>query len=236
MRAPSTLVLPPDEVHLWRAWQDMPAGLIATLEDTLSQDEKVRAHRFVTRQLTDRFIAAHGFLRNVLGAYLGLRASSLSFSHGSHGKPSLVGLRFNLTHSHGLAVLAVSSSRELGVDVEHIRPEVLGEGIAERFFSPREVEMLHALPERDRPLGFFHCWTRKEAYLKALGWGLSIPLDRFDVSLSPHEDARLLADRGTADLDRWRLQSFDPDPGWCGAVVGEGRDWHVRSFDWVRPL
>jgi 4'-phosphopantetheinyl transferase len=227
-------------VHLWRAWQAVDPELEAVLEETLSDEERARAHRFVTRELTRDFIGAHGFLRDVLGACHRVSPRALRFTAESHGKPRLAHptspLRFNLTHSHGLAVLAIALARDLGVDVEHIRPRVAEEGVAERFFSPTEVAMLRALPPEAQSLGFFNCWTRKEAYLKALGWGLSVPLSRFDVSLAPGEEARLLADRGNAELACWSIRAFDPAPGWCGAVVVEGEPFELRLFEWTRPL
>lgn len=224
------------EVHVWRGWQDVPEAALPTLLAVLSADEVQRARRFVTAQLTARFTAARGMMRHVLSGYVDRAPHALAFSYREHGKPYLgewPELYFNLSHSHGFMVLAVSRRRDLGVDVEAIRPEVPHESIARRFFSPREVDMLFALPPQQQAHGFFNCWTRKEAYLKALGWGLSIPLDRFDVTLTPGVPAQLLEDRGNADLHRWTLCNLEAAPGYAGALAVDGAGWTLRGFEWT---
>jgi 4'-phosphopantetheinyl transferase len=133
-----------------------------------------------------------------------------------------ISLRFNMSHSGDIAVYALSSRREVGVDVEEIRPLADADTIAERFFSRREHAEYRALPPGDRPLGFFQCWTRKEAFIKALGEGLSHPLDSFDVSLAPGLPAKLLYVRpGPGIKPSWRLQSFSPAPGFVAAIAAE---------------
>lgn len=232
---PADLRLGPDEVHVWRGRQDLPREAVERLAATLSDDERARAWRFVTRQLTDHFIAARGMLRAVLASYLRTDPAALAFLYGEHGKPALADdgpLRFNLSHSRGVALLAVAWGRELGVDVEGIREDVLRERIADRFFSPREVAALNALPEAEQAAGFFNCWTRKEAYIKALGSGLYVPLDRFDVTLAPSDDAALLEDRGSQDLARWSLQAIEVGPGYAGALVVQGHGWRSLGWDW----
>lgn len=226
-----------DEIHLWRARQDRPPRPHDELARHLSPEEQARAARFAFARLTEQFIVAHAFVRDVLGAYLGVAPVEVPIEIDAQGKPHLRGsdLRFNLSHSANLAVLAVGT-RELGVDVEQIRGDVLRERIAERFFSALEVQALNALPAEHQAAGFFSCWTRKEAYLKALGTGLRIALDRFDVSLGPDEPARLIADRGNDDLQAWKLAAFTPDRAFRGAVVARGHDWSLRGFDWSGPL
>ncbi|HTS12529.1 MAG TPA: 4'-phosphopantetheinyl transferase superfamily protein [Candidatus Limnocylindrales bacterium] len=137
-------------------------------------------------------------------------------------------LCFNLSHSHGLALVAICREREVGVDVELIRPEFGGEEIARRYFSQREVDELKRLPPELQAEGFFLCWTRKEAYIKAKGDGLHIPLDSFDVSLTPGLPPLL----NSADGFRWSLRSLAPGAGYVGAVVSEGRDWKLRLLSW----
>lgn len=135
-------------------------------------------------------------------------------------------LRFNLTHSHGLALFALSQGRELGVDVERIRPEMAGEQIARRFFSASEVTALLALAPGLREEAFFHCWTRKEAYLKATGRGLTLALDSFDVSVVPDAPAALLATRhDLSEATRWSLQTLRLAPSYVGTLAVEGHDW-----------
>ncbi|HKP10473.1 MAG TPA: 4'-phosphopantetheinyl transferase superfamily protein, partial [Blastocatellia bacterium] len=161
----------------------------------------------------------------------------LSFGYSEHGKPSLAGshsgdLRFNVSHSHELALFAFTWGRELGVDIEWIRPEVAGEQIAEQFFSRDEVATLRALPPGRQAEAFFNCWTRKEAYIKARGEGLSLPLHLFDVSLAPGEPAALLRAAMSDETTRWTMTALAPGAGYKAALVAEGRDWHLRRWQW----
>jgi 4'-phosphopantetheinyl transferase len=182
------------------------------------------------------FMAARGILRELLGAYLGSSPAKVQFSYGNYGKPALEAitagpsLQFNLSHSGGLAVYALSLKRRLGIDVEQIRPQLVGEDIARRYFAVRELADLQALPPELRAQGFLLCWTRKEAYIKAQGAGLSIPLDSFTVSLTPGRSEELQV----ADGAQWTLRSFEPSPSHVAAVVGEGKDWQSRHWTW-RP-
>ncbi len=236
---PVDLLLGPGEVHVWRAALDLAPSAVARLVPLLCDEERQRGDRFIRGELTRRFIAAHAMTRDVLSRYLRCDPETLHFSRGAHGKPFLQdarGLRFNLSHSHERALLAVCRDREVGVDLEWIRDDVTREGIAQRFFSPHEVGALTALPPAWQAAGFFNCWTRKEAYLKALGSGLAIALDRFDVSLAPHEPARLLADRGNADLERWDLTALDPGEGYAGALVVETPLTGLHLWQWTPQL
>ncbi|HEV7217131.1 MAG TPA: 4'-phosphopantetheinyl transferase superfamily protein, partial [Chloroflexota bacterium] len=149
---------------------------------------------------------------------------------------SIAGLRFNLSHTDGLALLAVTRERELGIDVERVRKGIAREGIAERFFTTTEVADLRALPADSQDDAFFACWTRKEAYVKARGEGLSIPLDQFAVSLLPGEPAALLHVALDPDeVKRWSLHDLDAGPGYRAALLVEGHNptlsWRVPSFD-----
>jgi 4'-phosphopantetheinyl transferase len=154
----------------------------------------------------------------------------MEFTYGPHGKPALAGknassrISFNLSHSFGLAVYAFSKGRDLGIDVEHVQPESAGEDIARRFFSPREVGDLRSLPPEARTEAFFLCWTRKEAYIKALGTGLHTPLDSFSVSLRPGQPAEFLEGAGP----RWHIAAFEPAEGYAAAVVYDGAPVSVK--------
>lgn len=232
---PEKLVLSTGEVHVWRIALDAPAGQVTRLEQVLSVDERERAARFLFERGRRSFCMARGCLRMILGGYLQVEPDKLRFSYTDQGKPYLAGpwgeagLMFNLSHSHGLALVAAAYDRRVGVDIEHIRQDFAGEPIARRFFSTGEVSTLLALPAEFRKEGFFTCWTRKEAYIKARGEGLSFPLDQFDVTLTPGEPARLLATRPDPDeASRWGLQALDPGPGYQAAVAAEGQDWQVR--------
>lgn len=214
-----------DDVHVWRIPLDVPPATLDRLASLVSGDERDRADRFYFDRDRNRFLAARGALRMILGSYLDSDPSLLSFHYGPRGKPSLAGspLEFNLTHSAGLALCAVALGRRLGIDVEALRPLPDAAAIAERFFSDAERRALRSVTEAQRTLAFFQCWTRKEAYIKAIGEGLSMPLDRFDVSLLPGEPARLLAVAGDPDAPRrWTLHDLDPGPGLVAAIAVEG--------------
>jgi len=232
--APVGLKLSADDVHLWRASLDCDAPVLSRLETTLSSDEMARANRFVFATDRNHFVAARGILRELLGAYLVRRPAELKFRYGNRGKPALDAnasdsdLQFNLSHSGGLAIYAFSLGRRLGVDVERIRPELAGEDIARRYFAAPEVAELQALPTHLRPEGFFLCWTRKEAYVKAHGAGLSLPLDSFTVSLTPGRAAELQAE----DSDQWAMRSIEPASGSVAAMVAEGRNWESSCWSW----
>jgi 4'-phosphopantetheinyl transferase len=230
---PKALIFGADQVHVWRATLDLSPLQIDSFRRTLASDEQARAERFYFHRDRERFIAARGVLRAILGRYLNKAPASLSFCYSSHGKPALVSesggdaLRFNISHSHGVALYAVTRGREVGIDLELVRSGLEIEEIAERFFSRLEIATLRALPTDLRRRAFFLCWTRKEAYIKARGEGLSLPLDQFDVSLIPGEPATLMSTRpDSGEALRWSLHELALDPGYAAALAVEG---HGRS-------
>jgi len=227
-RPAQDVVLQEDELHIWLAWLDVDAQDRTRLTSYLSADEVSRAARFVFPRDRDHFIVARGRLRELLGKYLRCSPNAVHFKTGRYGKPSLLDdrdpLRFNLSHSHGLALYGFCMGRELGIDTEKIRPGFAGEGIAERYFSPAERTQLAELPKELRDTAFFLCWTRKEAYIKAHGDGLQIPLDSFDVSLKPGEPETLRS----VDSARWSLRSFTPAPEFVATVIVEGEIQSTR--------
>jgi len=205
---------------------DVRQETVHALAALLSDKERQRASRFVFDRERRRFTVARARLRQLLSARLGMRPDSVEFVYGTRGKPALApscaaaDLRFNVSHSDDVAVYAFSHGREIGIDIESVRAIHNAEDIAARFFSHHENEAYLALDQRDRPLGFFNCWTRKEAFVKALGDGLYHPLDCFDVSLSPGAPAKILRVRNTPGENcGWMLQSFVPGPGLVGALV-----------------
>ena len=227
------------EVHVWRAWLDADDAIVAALRGLLAPHERERADRFHFPKDRRHFTVARGLLRTLLARYTGRPAELISFDYNKYGRPALaVGepaedLRFNVSHSKGLALYAFARGREVGVDVEFLRGEFAGEEIAVRFFSPAEVAALRALPAAERTRAFFACWTRKEAYIKAHGLGLSLPLDGFDVSLAPGEPAALLGTRhDPAQSERWTLRELSPAPGYAAALAVEGRDWRLSCWSW----
>lgn len=216
-----------DAVHLWRVRLG-PTLAGGDAWDLLSDGERARARRFFQDHHRRRFVAAHAGLRRILAGYTTQPARELRFTVGPHGKPSLAEppsarrkLEFNLSHSADLAVIAVAWERPVGVDLERWKREMDHLALAERFFSPAERASLRELAEREDDLvhGFFAAWSRKEAYLKARGEGVTRGLHHFDVTLAPGEQARLVADRLDSAVDRWRMRSFDPEPDYSGAIV-----------------
>jgi len=234
---PECLDLPFNEVHVWRASLDLPSTDIQSLLAILSDDERARAERFRCSRDGQRSIASRGLLRLLVACYRAADPSEIGFRYSREGKPALAdeaaarGLRFNVSHSHGLALFAFARGRELGVDLERMDPVVSGERIPENFFSPRECAALRALPVEQQPGAFFACWTRKEAYIKAKGKGLSIRLDQFDVSLAPSEPAALLETaEGSREARRWSLHDLSPAPGYAGALVVEGQGSKLHGW------
>lgn len=233
---PQTLTLQLAQVDVWRVRTNLPTKVLDRLHSTLSQDEKERATRFYFAADRDRFIASHGCLRGILARYLHGEPHQFSFSTNSHGKPALNGhrLEFNLSHSGDFALIAVTQAGRVGVDVERVRSGISSHVIAQQYFSTSEFEELQSLPLEQRETAFFTCWTRKEAYIKAQGQGLTLPLESFDVSLIPNEPATLRATRPNPDeAVRWTLSALDVDPCYQAAVAAEGKDQQIRLWDWT---
>jgi 4'-phosphopantetheinyl transferase len=219
-------------VDIWTADLDLSLHEMRSLQNTLSPDERERAAKFHFARDRQRFIAARGILRDILARYLGRSPSALLFSYGPFGKPALADdcasdLRFNLSHSGSVALYAIAR-REIGVDVERIDSSFIEDGIEERFFSRNEVAKLRSLHASERLRGFFNCWTRKEAYVKARGDGLQISLQSFDVSLAPNESAAFLSEGESG----WSLQALSLGLDHSAAVAAEGNDWGVRLRRW----
>jgi 4'-phosphopantetheinyl transferase len=238
-RPAGPVALGADEVHVWRASLRPPPHVLARLEPHLSSDERARAARFRFPELRQAFVAGRGVQREILSRYTGVAPHALAYRESAYGKPELDGaaggmeIRFNVSNSGDLALYALTIRREIGVDLERLKPMPDGIDIAKRFFSAPENEIFAALAEEVRDLAFFNCWTRKEAYIKAVGEGLSMPLDRFDVAFAPGEAAALLRTRGAEDeASRWSMLKLHPGPGYVGALIAEGSDWKTVLWDW----
>ena len=234
-QAPASVSPKTGEVHVWRVDLEQPEDLVQKFRSTLEEDERSRADRFHFEKDRRAFTVSRGFLRHVLGSYLKTTPDAVRFSYGPYGKPALDGehknssLRFNMSHSHGVGLVAVSDGREVGVDVEHVRADFANEEIARRFFSPREVAAFNALPNTEQVAAFFRCWTRKEAYIKAIGRGLSQPLDGFDVTLAPEETPALLR-VDEDDASRWTLSDIDVGNDYAAALVVEGQISKIQCW------
>jgi len=230
-----------NEIHLWVTSLDRPAAQVRSLARNLSPEESHRASRFYFEKDRDRFVVARGVLRAILGSYLGIQPREVRFNYNAYGKPSLApaagvrALNFNLSHSRELALLAFTRAGRVGVDLEFMRPDFATNEVAQRFFSGQETDALRSLSSSLRTEGFFNCWTRKEAYVKARGEGLSHPLDSFSVSLTPGEPARLLSIKGRpAEVDRWNLHNLSVAAGYAAALAVESpraalKLWRVRA-------
>jgi 4'-phosphopantetheinyl transferase len=243
-------VLPPmqldgDEVHVWKAPLGGPSGMQRFLEDTLSRDERERADRFHFDCHRDRYVRARGLLRWLLAEYLSVDPTALTFTYSSYGKPSLGGVHasqmaFNVSHSEDLALFAFSRRGEIGVDVEAIRSLPDRDSLAQQLFSDREVESLGRLRADLKDDAFFTCWTRKEAYVKALGEGLSRPLDTFEVTFTESDPPALRVIDDAAESARWSMYGLIPGAGFAGALVTEGTR-RVSCWQWcdtplARPI
>lgn len=234
---PENITAHHDEVHVWRVFLNSAPKWVETLSQVLSSDERQRAERLRFQRPRQDFIVTRALLRILLGRYLRLNPQELCFTYGANNKPMLPdeigkGIRFNLSHSQGLALYAVTLGRDVGVDVECIRSDTIDtEAIADRFFSPQEIAQLKSFPETIREKAFFTCWTRKEAYLKARGDGLSIALNSFSVSLHPGEPPTLLSVPGDPhETIRWSLMDLNPHSHYVGSVAVEGNDWHLKAW------
>jgi 4'-phosphopantetheinyl transferase len=244
-------ILPDEEVHVWRvdqlAWEKETGALF----ELLDSEERERAARFKFPEPRNQFVISRGLLRQCLGRYLHIEAREVRFRTTANGKPELAAnadlhlqdfpvndLRFNLSHTHGVTVFAVTRHRQVGVDVEKIREDTNALELAERFFSRQEVEWLRSQPASEHIPSFFSCWTAKEAYIKARGQGLSVSLSSFGVlpiigaadsklQLSVYDDPQ--------ESRRWSIWRLDVGPDLRAAVAIEGETCRVRLGQWPSP-
>jgi 4'-phosphopantetheinyl transferase len=220
------------EIHV--EWLRVDAFLpaLVALGETLSEAERARARRFGFARDREVFVVTRAALRAVLGRYLGRPPRDVRFLEGPHGKPALAdsdaALRFNVTHSGAIAMLAITRGRRVGIDVEEIRPDFPYLEVAERVFTPGERAALRALPADRRAEAFFRTWTCKEAYVKGRGTGLSLAPDAFSVALPPAEPGLLEVEGEPGEAARWTLVAIPPAAGFAAALAAEGEDWLVR--------
>jgi len=236
---PQELLLANDEVHVWCATLNQPPTIQAQFEKILSSDERSRANRFRFEDGRRHFIAGRGFLRMLLGRYLHTAPEHIRFAYTTNGKPFLASqehtqdIHFNISHSHILALYAFVQHREIGVDIEYMRAFSDADAIVDRFFSGQEQRVFHALPVEKQAEAFYAGWTRKEAYLKASGDGLTVPLSQFEVSLAPDEAARILAIEGDVHkATEWFLHDIAvPDTTYKAAIIlRSNRQWQIKYW------
>jgi 4'-phosphopantetheinyl transferase len=237
--APNDLTLADNEVHVWRAQLELSFSQMQQLSVILTDDELDRANRFSFEIDRQRFIAARGILRSILSRYTTIYPGHLRFSYNQYGKPFLAPefssyqLNFNLSHSDNMALYAITRNREIGIDVERVRSDVEYEEIAKQFFSVNERAILCMIPTEKKLEAFYNCWTRKEAYIKAHGEGLSLPLDSFDVSVSLWESPRLLNTKDEPqECSLWSVMDLRPGLGYVGALAVKGIGCRFSYWEW----
>ena len=218
-----------DEVHIWCACLNQPDTFIGQMAQTLSADELKRAERFHFLEHRNQFILTHGLLRRLLANYTNIEADRITFGYGRNGKPYLLEkfsrekIRFNLSHSNGYALFAFSCEREIGVDIEHICEFADMDKVADQVFSTNEMAILRSIPKPEKNEVFYKFWTRKEAYLKATGEGLSAALETIDMSSHPTNAAAFVDERGNSkDKKHWFVQDLRPVSGFAAAFAVEG--------------
>lgn len=223
------------EVHVWRLQLDWPEERIGALRALLSPEELRRAERFLRSEHGRRFSVVHGVLRLILSEYLKVAPKAIQFKKNEYGKPFLTHktpVEFNLSHSGELALVALTAGRPLGVDLEQYRERLEMEKISKRYFSSTEYSQLMKLPDGQREEAFYACWTRKEAYIKARGEGLSLGLDRFDVAFVPGAPPALLRfEKNRDEVDRWSFIDLKLQPRYAAACVVEGCVHALRRWD-----
>ncbi len=226
-------------IHVWSASLEIKKEDVPVFRRLLTPDEKERAARFCFEKDQVNFITGRAILRTLLGRYTNQSPAEVKFVYNSYGKPLLKNqvqsppLNFNLSHSGGKVLYAFSRGIPLGIDLEKMKPDIDFAAIAPRFFSPGEVSSLFSLEKSDRVEAFYACWTRKEAFIKAMEMGLSLELDKFDVSLRPGEPAQLLSIKfQNQNTQNWSLYDLKVFPGFKDCLAVRARDIAISYYSW----
>lgn len=225
------------EVHLWRISLADHEGRLTKFAGALIEEERLRAERFRFDLDRNLYVLSRGALRLLLAAYTGQRADQLEFRYGSQGKPSIDSeeLQFNLSHSGGLCTAVFARDIRVGVDIEEKSRDASFLDLAERFFAPSERRALASMPEERIRDAFYAVWTRKEAYIKALGEGVTHGLDNFSVTVEPGEERPMVhSDRDPLAAETWSMISFEPKSGFAGAMAMEGHGHRITTLEYVR--
>jgi 4'-phosphopantetheinyl transferase len=233
--------LHPGVISVWRVFLDTGPHQVREFEAILPAEELAQAARLATPLRRARFVVARGVRRALLARYLHSSPQELRFDLGPFGRPTVRGdrgrppLRFNQSRSAHLALIALTPAHDVGIDIEQIRLDLADRDVARRCFARNESRELLKLPGHLWPQGFFGCWTRKEAYLKATGQGLSYPLRAFEVTTSPGSEAALVSHReDPGEVDRWRMHTYWPAPDFIATVAVDGIPVKIAHFDWPR--
>jgi 4'-phosphopantetheinyl transferase len=238
-RHPQAVERKREEVHVWCTRVDASTAVVASMEASLSAPERIRAAKFLHNEAQSRYVFSRGLLRNILATYVGARPEDLTFWSNEFGKPFLdepfasSGIYFNVSHSKNLVVIAVAFERQIGVDVEFVRSISDVDAIAHRCFTESELQLLNG-ESSSKISNFFRCWTRKEAFVKAIGKGLSVPLNSFTTSLPGGvTSGRLPPVPEQSPIKLWWITDLDVPPDYRSALVNEGdkptilyREWH----------
>lgn len=231
------ILLSKDEVHIWQIALNQFDDVVKRSQDLLDETEKSKAANFRFEKDRRDYVAAHGAMREILSFYLDILPQNIEFETNYYGKPFLRSgnnqINFNLTHSREWALLAVTKDIKIGVDIEFIRPELAAETLAKQFFSPLEIENLRIIPKQLQTKAFFNCWTRKEAFIKAVGKGLSYPLRDFSVAFSPFEEARLIAlENSVQKTENWKIIELNIAENYAAAAAIEAKETQTKLLLW----
>ena len=223
-----------DDTHIWCASLNVSSQDLSYYRSILSEDEVGRAMRFVFEKDRNYFMVGRGLLRTILGSYLDLKPAQLEFDYGAHGKPALKPgladkvLEFNLSHSKDIALYAVNWNHRVGIDIEYLIPMADMDDFAERFFTSRESAYINSLSMEQKDMAFFKIWTCKEAFLKANGSGLTVPISQVGISLDTNEAVKLISIGADKEQPaHWRLEMFNPVPGYQAALAVEGHEGQI---------
>ncbi|MGE5431308.1 MAG: 4'-phosphopantetheinyl transferase family protein [Syntrophomonadaceae bacterium] len=232
-------ILNQNEVNIWR----VNAGSVSSsgLKDVLTPDELKKAYGYYFLKDQENFIISRGLLRVLIARYLNTSPLQINIHFNKYGKPYLKksegNLKFNVSHSNGTLLFAFTRNQEIGIDIEYIQHDFADLEIARHFFSRAEILALSVLPEDARVIGFFNCWTRKEAYIKAIGRGLSIPLDSFDVSVVPGETAELVrVHNNSGGSKHWRIVDLEVGGKFSAALAVKGNPNEIKYYEWTDEM
>ena len=236
----SSLRVTNPKVHVWHASLQQPVEVVQKLEAVLSEEERQRVERFRFQEHRQSFIVSRGILRDLLYRYTGIEPGRIRFKYNLAGKPFLANeeavpeIYFNLSHAGQLVLYAFSWGRQVGIDVECIRPMEEMDLVAERIFSPGEYDRFRKISEEDKLRAFYNCWTRKEAFIKAIGEGLSFPLSQFEVSFVPNDLAELVSVQGSREkASLWTMHDLKTRDGYAAALVVDGKDHSLSHKQWI---